>query len=149
MTQREIPDFGNRRKLLHFCNAQPQSSQNFTSDLSLSAPEDTIAAFLDVQVSDCNVAFFSLGEKLHNGRFPFRPFSILMKASPFAPYASRLQVGSSGLSDRVIGRSRCALIAFTTPLASALRKTLNPLSPKSFSRSTSSTPKRRSGLSLP
>jgi hypothetical protein len=43
----EIPDFCNRRQFLHFCNAQPQSPKNFTSDFPFVRAEEDTVAFLD------------------------------------------------------------------------------------------------------
>src|SRR5213075_3168888 len=92
----------------------------------LSAPKKTQSPSL--MLSFDSSAFFSVSEKNFTMGDFHSPFSIFIKASPFAPYSFATSVNSSAWPI-VIPAKHFALIAFTTPPASrALRKTLKLLS---------------------
>src|SRR5204862_4325251 len=45
----KVPDFSGRGELLHFCDAQPYSAENFASDFPSVGGEKHAIAFLDLQ----------------------------------------------------------------------------------------------------
>ena len=104
--------------------------EHFAGDVPFVRGEENQIAFFDPQALSRSASFSASVKNFTIGDF-HSPFSILMKASPFAPKCLRDLGQLIDLADREMPRNPLALIAFTTPpLSSALRKTLKLLSAK-------------------
>ena len=70
MTQRKSQTSPDTHKLLNLCDAQAQSSQDFTSNVPFIGSEKNAITLFDVQLG-LQRGLLGVTEELHDGRFPF------------------------------------------------------------------------------